>query len=204
MTEGWAASLAHPGGNVTGFFLDIPEMSGKQIQFLKDVKPTLSRVAILGDPRVNELQFEATEAAARTAGLQLQRLPIKSQPEIASMITRAARQGAHGLVALTSPLVNIGLTRVAEAAATHRLPAICGFVPIFAEAGGLLAYGPDFPDLFRRAAGYVAMILKGSKPAELPIQRPSKFDLVVNMKTAKALGLTMPQSLLLRADQIIE
>jgi len=204
VNKGWAASLAHPGRNVTGFFLDIPEMSGKQLQFLKEVKPNLSQVAILGDSQVNQLQFEATEITARNSGLTLHPLAVKSQPEIASAIAGAARKGARALVALTSPLVNIGLKRVAEAAVAHRLPSICGFVPIFAQAGGLLAYGPDFPDLFHRAAGYVAMILKGSKPDELPIQRPTKFNLVINLKTAKALGLTIPQSLLLRADEVIQ
>ena len=123
---------------------------------------------------------------------------------MASAIAGAARQGARALVVLTSPLVNIGLKQVTEAAVAHRLPSICGFVPIFAQAGGLLAYGPDFPDLFQHAADYVAMILRGSKPAELPIQRPSKFDLVINLKTAKMLGLTIPPSLLARADQVIE
>jgi len=204
VTKGWAASLAHPGRNITGFFLDIPEMSGKQLQFLKEVKPNLSQVAILGDSQVNQLQFEATEIAARNSGLTLHPLAVKSQADIASAIAGAARKGARALVALTSPLVNIGLKRVAEAAVAHRLPSICGFVPIFAQAGGLLAYGPDFPDLFHRAAGYVAMILKGSNPDELPIQRPTKFDLVINLKTAKALGLTIPQSVLVRADEVIQ
>jgi putative ABC transport system substrate-binding protein len=200
----WVVSLAHPGSNVTGFFLDIPEMSGKQLQFLKEVKPNLTRVAVLGDPRVNKLQFRATEVAARGGGLTLQSLPVKSQNEISNAIAEAARERAGALVALTSPLVNISLGHIADAALKHRLPAICPFVPIFAQAGGLLAYGPDFPDLFRRAAGYVATILKGTKPSELPVQRPTKFELVINLKTAKALGLTIPPSLLLRADEVIQ
>ena len=107
-------------------------------------------------------------------------------------------------MALSSPLVNNNFRRITDAAVKHRLPAICLFVPGFAEAGGLLAYGPDFHDLFRRAAGYVAAILKGAKPGELPVQRPSKFELVINLKTAKALGLTIPPSLLQRADEVIE
>ncbi len=204
VARGWVASVARPGGNVTGFFLDIPEMSGKQLQFLKELKPNLTRVAVLGDPRVNELQFLATEAAARGAGLTLQLLSVKSPDEIQGAIAEAAQRRAGALVALTSPLVNASLRRIADAAVKHGLPAICPFMPAFAEAGGLLAYGPDFPDLFRRAGGYVAAILKGTKPGDLPIQRPTKFELVINAKTAKVLGLTIPQSLLLRADAVIE
>jgi putative ABC transport system substrate-binding protein len=204
VAKGWAASLAHPGGNVTGFFLDIPEMSGKQLQFLKEVKANVTRVAILGDPRVNELQFQASNAAARDAGLALQPLLVKSSSEIQSAIAKAARQRAEALVALTSPLVNSTLVSIAEAAVKYRLPAICPFMPSFAEAGGLLAYGPDFPDLFRRAGRYVTTILKGTRPRDLPVQRPTKFELVINLKTAKALGLTIPQSLLIRADQVLE
>ncbi len=200
----WVTSLARPGGNVTGFFLDIPEMSGKQLQFLKDAKSNLARVAALGDPRVNELQFRATEAAARGGGLTLLTLPVKSLNEIVAAIAAAVRWRAGALVALSSPLIGVGLGRIADAAIKQRLPTICPFVPHFAQAGGLLAYGPDFHDLFRRAAGYVGAILKGAKPGDLPVQRPSKFELVINLKTAKALGLTIPPSLLLRADQVIE
>lgn len=204
VAKGWAGSLAHPGRNLTGFFLDIPEMSGKQLQFLKEAKPNLARVAVLGDPRVNELQFRATAAAALGAGLTLQPFRVKNPNEIQKAIAEAAHQHASALVALTSPLVNNSLGQIADAAIKHRLPTICPFVPSFAEAGGLLAYGPNFPDLFRRAAGYVATILTGTKPGDLPVQRPTKFNLVINLKTAKVLGLTIPQSLLLRADEIIQ
>ena len=154
VAKGWVASLARPGGNVTGFFLDIPEMSGKQLQLLKEVKPTLARVAVLGTRAVNELQFRATEVAARSGGLTLQPLPIKSLDEIPEAIAAAARQRAGALLVLTSPLIFTSLPRIAEAAIKHRLPAINLFVPFFAEAGGLLAYGPNFRDLFRRAADY--------------------------------------------------
>ena len=204
VAKGWAATLARPGGNFTGFVLDIPEMSGKQLQFLKEVKPNLSRVAVLGDPRVNELQFRATEVAARSGGLMLQSLPVKSVDGMLGAIAEAARQRTGALVVLTSPLVFNNLGRVADAAVKHRLPAICLFAPAFADAGGLIAYGPDLPDLFRRAAGYVVRILRGAKPGDLPVQRPEKFQLVVNLKTARALKLTVPQSLVLRADRVIE
>ena len=200
VARGWVASLARPGGNVTGFFLELPEMSGKQLQFLREVKPELTRVAVLGDPRINELQFRATEAAARGGGLTLQRMPVTSLNEIPGAIAEAARQRSGALLALSSPLIFIN---IAEAAVKYRLPSICLFVPAFAEAGGLLAYGPDFPDLFRRAGGYVGRILKGAKPADLPVQRPTKFELAVNLKTARLLKLTLPQSLVLRADRVI-
>jgi len=204
VAKSWVASLAHPRRNITGFFLDIPEMSGKQLQFLKEIQPGLSRVAILGDPRVNELQFRATEAAARGAGVTFQPTRVTSADEIPGAIAKAAAQRAGGLVALTSPLVNVNMMRIADVALEHRLPSICGFVPSFAEAAGLLAYGPDFPDLFRHAAGYVGAILKGTLPGNLPVQRPTKFQLVINRKSAKVLGLAIPPSLLARADQLIE
>jgi putative ABC transport system substrate-binding protein len=204
VAKGWAATLARPGGNFTGFFLDIPEISGKQLQFLKEIKPVLSRVAVLGDSRVNELQSRATEAAARGAGLTIQAFSVRDIGEVPGAIAEAARQRAGALVVLTSPLVFNNLGRIADAAVKHRLPAICPFAPAFADAGGLIAYGPDITDLFRRAAGYVARILRGAKPGELPVQRPEKFGLVVNLKTARALKLTLPQSLVLRADRVIE
>ena len=204
VAKGWVASVARPGGNVTGFFLDIPELSGKQLQLLKEIKPTLLRVAVLGDLRVNELQFRAAEAAARAGGLAVQSLPVKGLDEIAAAIGDAARQRAGALLVLSSPLLFGNLRHVAEAALKHQLPTINLFVPFFAEAGGLLAYGPAFRDLFRRAADYTARILKGAKPADLPVQRPATFEFVINLKTAKALGLQIQQSLLLRADRVIE
>jgi ABC transporter substrate binding protein len=124
--------------------------------------------------------------------------------QIARSIAQAARQGAGALLAFTSPIVNLNLKPIAAAALEHHLPAICGFVPTFAEAGGLLAYGPDFADLFRRAAGYVVAILKGAAASELPIQRPTKFPLVINLRTARALGLAIPPTMLAHADQVIE
>jgi putative ABC transport system substrate-binding protein len=204
VAKGWVASVARPGGNVTGFFLDIPEMSGKQLQLLQEVNPTLARIAVLGDPRVNELQFRAAEVAARGASLTLQRLPIKSREEVAAAIGDAAHRHTGAILVLSSPLLFNNLRDVAEAAVKHRLPTINLFVPFFAEAGGLLAYGPAFRDLFRSAADYTSRILKGAKPGDLPVQRPTTFELVINLKTAKSLGLTIPPSLLARAVQVIE
>jgi putative ABC transport system substrate-binding protein len=204
VARGWVASLARPGRNVTGYFLDVPEISGKHLQLLQDVRRPLTRVAILGDPRVNELQFRATESVARPAGVTLHMIALTDAGQIAPEIAQAARQGAGALLALTSPMVNLNMKPIAAAALERHLPAICGFVPTFAEAGGLLAYGPDFADLYRRAAGYVVRILNGSTPGELPIQRPIKFPLVINLKTARALGLAIPPTLLARADHVIE
>ena len=204
VAKGWVASLARPGRNTTGVFLDIPEMSGKQLQFLKEIQPGLSRVAVLGDPRINELQFRATAAVARAAAVTFHPSRVTSADEIPRAIAEAAAQRVGGLLALTSPLVNVNMRRIADVALEHRLPSICGFVPSFAEAAGLLAYGPDFPDLFRRAADYVGAILKGTVPGNLPVQRPTKFQLVINRKTAKVLGLAIPPSVLTLADQLIE
>jgi putative ABC transport system substrate-binding protein len=204
VAKGWVVSLARPGRNLTGFFLDIPEMSGKQLQMVQEIRPTMTRVAVLGDPRINELQFRATEAVAGRLGVTLHALSVTEAKQIPGLVTEAARQKAGALVALTSPLVNSNMKPLAVAALTHKLPTVSGFAPSFAEAGGLLAYGPDFPDLFRRAAGHVLEILKGARPGDLPVQRPTKFPLVININTAKALGLTIPQTLLLRADQVIQ
>ena len=204
VAKGWVASLAKPGGNFTGFFLDTPEVSGKQLQFLREIQPGLTRVAVIGDPRVNEPQFRAIEAAARSVGLTLQTVRIKTEDEVASAVDEVARQRAGALVVLTSPLVFGAAPRIANAALKHRLPSICPFSPRFAEAGGLLAYGPDLTDLFRRSAEYVDRILKGAKPADLPIQRPEKFLLVVNLKTARALKLALPAGLVQRSDRVIE
>ncbi|TMB93470.1 MAG: hypothetical protein E6J42_12850, partial [Chloroflexi bacterium] len=188
VARGWVATLPRPGGNITGFFLDIPEMSGKQLQFLRDIKPDLKRVVVLGDPRVNELQFHASEAAGRSVGLAVQVRAVTQLDEIPEALAQAARQRAGALLALTSQLIFAGLARIAEAAVRYHLPASSPFVPAFAEVGGLLAYGPDFPDLYRRGGGYVARILKGVKPTDLPVQRPERFELAVNLATARALS----------------
>jgi putative ABC transport system substrate-binding protein len=148
--------------------------------------------------------LKATEVAAKTAGLTLVALTISSADQIEGRVAEAARQRVAALLALTSPLVTRGIERLADAALKHRLPAICPFAPLFPEAGGLIAYGPNFEELFRRAGGYAARILKGAKVGELPVQRPEKFDLAINLKTARALGLTLPVLLVQRADRVIE
>jgi putative ABC transport system substrate-binding protein len=199
---GWVKSLARPGGNLTGFFLDIPELSGKQLQFLAEALPRLQRVGVLWDAHVATPQFKATEAAARTLRFQLQSLAVRRPEDFAGAFEQARQQQAQALVILSSPLMFVNLPRLGALAVEHRLPAISVF-PQFATAGGLMGYGPNLTDLFRRAAGYVDRILKGASPADLPIQRPAVFALAVNLGTAKALGLTLPQSLIGRADQVI-
>jgi putative ABC transport system substrate-binding protein len=199
---GWVKSLARPGGNLTGFFLDIPELSGKQLQFLAEALPRLQRVGVLWDAHVATAQVKATEAAARTLRFQLQSLAVRRPEDFAGAFEQARQQQAQALVILSSPLMFVNLPRLGALAVEHRLPAISVF-PQFATAGGLMGYGPNLTDLFRRAAGYVDRILKGASPADLPIQRPAVFALAVNLGTAKALGLTLPQSLIGRADQVI-
>jgi putative ABC transport system substrate-binding protein len=203
VASGFVASLARPGGNVTGTFLDLPEFGGKQLQFLKETVPGLVRVAVLWEPETGEPQLRATEQAARVIGITLNALGIRHAEEIRPALERAARERAQALLVLTSPLLSANRRQIVELTQKYRFPTISPFTS-FAEAGALIAYGPSQPEMFRRAAWYVDKILRGAKPRELPVQRPSKFELVINLKTAKALGLTIPPSVLARADQVIE
>jgi len=200
---GWVKTLGRPGGNLTGFFLDIPELSAKEVQLLVEAMPRLQRVAILWDAELSASQFKATESAAHSVKLKPQSLTFRQPEEFATAFGAARDQQAEALIVLSSPSVFIHLKHLADLALKYRLAAISVF-PQFAHAGALMGYGPNLPDLFRRAARYVDQIVKGARPADLPIQRPVAFDLAINLKTAKALGLTIPPSLLLRADHVIE
>jgi putative ABC transport system substrate-binding protein len=200
---GWVKNLARPGGNVTGFFLDLPELSGKLTQILTEALPRLQRVAVLWDASVAASQLKATEGAARAVRLKPQSLPFRQPEDFAASFEAARNQRAQALVLLSPPSVFLNLKRLADLTLQYRLPAICVF-PQFADAGGLMGYGPNVGDLVRQAASYVDRILKGARPADLPIQRPAVFKLAVNLKTAKALGLTIPPSVIGRADQVIE
>jgi putative ABC transport system substrate-binding protein len=202
VAEGWVKSLARPGGNVTGFFLDLPELSGKQLQFLVETMPKLQRVGVVWDSRVSGGQFQATERAAQAANLRVHSLPVRGVGDFEAAFETARRQRAEAVVILSAPSVFNNLKRLAELAEQSRAPAICVF-PQFADAGGLMGYGPTLPELFHQAAGYVDRILKGESPADLPIQRPAIFKLTVNLRTAKALGVTVPPSILTRADNVI-
>jgi putative ABC transport system substrate-binding protein len=201
--SGFVATLARPGGNITGIFLDLPELSGKQLQFLRDAVPGLARVGVMWEQEVGEPQLRATEAAARMIGITLNALGVRRDEEIRPAVERAARARAQALIVLTSPLLAQQSGPIVEVAQQYRLPTISPFTS-FADAGALMAYGPSLPEMFRRAATYVDKILRGARPGELPVERPSKFELTINLKSAKALGLTIPQSLLARADQVIE
>jgi putative ABC transport system substrate-binding protein len=203
VANGWVKSLARPGGNLTGFFLDIPELGGKQIELLKEAVPTVARLAVLWDATIGTVQFGATETAARPSGVTLESFPIRNVEDIKDAIERAARERVHGLVVLTSPLIFNQRSQIADLALRTRLPTISLFNS-FPKVGGLMAYGPSLALMFKRAASYVDRILSGANPGELPIERPSKFELVINLKTAGALGLTVPPTLLARADEVIE
>jgi putative ABC transport system substrate-binding protein len=202
---GLVTSLSRPGGNITGLALLTVELVGKQLQLLKEAVPRLSRVAFLinpGNPGA-ALQRRGAETTARSLRLQFQVLEARRPDELAGAFAAATRERAGAVLLPGDSLFFHQLRQIADLALKSRLPAL--FVPReFAEAGGLVAYGASVHELFRRAATYVDKILKGAKPGDLPVEQPTKFELVINLKTAKALGLTIPQSLLQRADQVIE
>jgi putative ABC transport system substrate-binding protein len=203
--SGLVASLARPGGNVTGLSMMVPEMGGKRLQMRKQVLPGVSRVAILWNAAnpYPALVFRQTEGAARGLGIQLQSLAVRSPGDFHRALEAAARQRAGALLTVEDPLTVGQRTQILDFTAKNRLPAMHGLRE-FVEVGGLMSYGVSLADLRRRAAGYVDKILKGAKPGDLPIEQPTKFELVINLKTAKALGLTIPPSVLQRADQVIE
>jgi putative ABC transport system substrate-binding protein len=202
---GLVASLARPGGNVTGMSNAGPDLSGKRLELLKEVVPGVSRVAVLWNSAnaVIAHQVKETEAAAKVLGIQLQVVGVRGPDDIEGALAVSARGRVGALIVLADFLTVYHRGRIADLAAKNRLPAIYELRE-FVAAGGLMAYGPSLPDMGRRAAIYVDKILKGAKPADLPVEQPTKFELVINMKTAKALGLTIPQSVLLRADHVIE
>lgn len=203
VASGLAESLARPGGNLTGLFLDLPEIAGKLLQFLLEAAPRIRRVAVLWQTPLAETLFHATEAAARSARIGLHSLPIAAQDELDGAMGAARRERAQGLVVLSSPIIFLLRQRIVELTLKYRLPAISLFTT-FPQIGLLMAYGPNFVDMYRRCGVYAARVLQGAKPATLPIERPSRFEMIVNVKTAKALGLTLPQSLRARADQLIQ
>ena len=202
VASGYAASLSRPGGNVTGLFLD-QGLTGKWLEMMTSVAPG-QRIALLWDPNTGPWQLAAAKAAAEKLGAELHVVEIRGAADLEQALSASVKTGSRALVMLSSPLFDtLGARRVAEFTLKHHLPAISLFRS-FPASGGLMSYGPDLPDLFRRAATYVDKILKGAKPADLPVEQPTKFELVINLKTAKALGLTIPPSLLQRADQVIE
>jgi putative ABC transport system substrate-binding protein len=199
---GLVASLARPGGNITGLAVPTPEIAGKRLQLLREVAPTGARIAVLSDPS-SAADLRGTEAAARALGVQLQVLEVRSGGELDRAFTAIVRERAAGIIILPSTTTFAYRAPIAQLAAKHRLPT-SAWARELTEAGCLMSYGASQPDVARRAAYFVDKILKGAKPADLPVEQPTKFELVINMKTAKALGLTIPPSLLARADQITE
>jgi ABC-type uncharacterized transport system substrate-binding protein len=200
---GLVPSLGRPGGNITGLATTAADFAGKRLELLKAIVPKLKRVAVLWHPAnpTNPIQLKGAQVAARTLGVQLEPVSVQG-PSDFDAAGKAVR-GTGGLLLLESPLFTTHRARLAELAARSRLPAIYGQRE-YVEVGGLMSYGTHFHDLYRRAAPYVDKILKGAKPADLPVEQPTKFELVINLKTAKALGLTIAPSVLARADEIIE
>jgi putative tryptophan/tyrosine transport system substrate-binding protein len=203
--SGLVASLARPGGNVTGLTIMDPDLVGKQLQLLTEVVPKVSRVALLRHPDnpASAAQLREAEAAARVLGVRLQILEARNPQEINRAFAAMTRERAGALLIIADALFGNQRRQIIELAATRRLPSILGG-GAYAEDGGLMSYGPNYLDLERRAATFVDKILKGAKPGDLPVAQPTKFELVINIKTAKAIGLTIPQPLLQRADQIID
>ena len=206
IASGFAASLGHPGGNITGFTLANTAMGGKCVQLLKEIAPRTERVALLFDPAIAPpLQFfmPSVQAAASSLAIQTSAAPVHAKDEIEGVIAAQARDPGGGLILMPSAFNVTNRELISALAARYGVPAISVFRS-FADSGGLMAYGGDFAEEFRQAAGYIDRILKGEKPADLPLQAPTKFELVINLKTAKALGLVVPNTMLIAADEVIE
>jgi putative ABC transport system substrate-binding protein len=202
---GLVSSLARPGGNITGLSLMVPDLDGKRLELLKEAFPSVARVAFLWNPSGSRgnLALTVMEAAAKALVLKLLSLEVRSLDDFESAFARAKKERAQELITTTGGLINTQQRRVLDFAAKNRLPAIYHYSE-FVEAGGLMSYGPDNTDLWRRAAVYVDKILKGAKPADLPVQQATKFEFIINLKAAKQIGLTIPPNMLERADKVIK
>ena len=207
VASGVVASLSQPGGNVTGLVLEEFESTVKWLDLVKQIAPRASRIGWLEVPGIEQVEVAEVwrrkeDGAARSLGLAIHRVIVGGPNDLAQAFDDLRRQGVHAVIVPNTSLLNPRGGQIASLAAKHQLPTIGA--PVFARAGGLLAYGPDVPDMYRRAAGYVDKILKGAAPANLPMEGPTKFEMIVNLKAARALGLAIPPDLLARADQIIE
>jgi putative ABC transport system substrate-binding protein len=202
VASGFASTLGHPGGNLTGLFLDLPEFGGKQLEILREALPALSHVIVLWDRSMDRAPLSGIETAARALHLRLSVREVDDDSALPAIFEDATARRVGAVIAMQSPRLFAYRFQIVKLAAEARLPVMGMFVN-FAEAGALLSYGPNVVDMCSRPSEYVDRILKGMKPGDLPIQRPQKFDFVLNMRTAKALHLTIPQSILARADQVI-
>jgi ABC-type uncharacterized transport system substrate-binding protein len=203
--NGFVGSLARPGGNITGLSTYYPEISGKQLELLREIVPRLSRVAVLGNTAVpgNAQALRETERAAGAFGVKLQYLDVREPQDFENVFREASKGRAGAVLVLSSPVATSQRAQIAELAVKSRLPAMYPD-SLFTDAGGLMFYGVSITDLYRRAATYVDKILKGAKPADLPVEQPRKFEFVINLKTAKQIGLTIPPNVLVRADKVIK
>jgi ABC-type uncharacterized transport system substrate-binding protein len=200
---GLVPSLARPGGNITGVTFVSSELAAKRLQFLMEAAPRISRVAVLWNPDHIDPEYAETAAAGRTLGIRVQSLEVRTLDDLEGAFQAADSGRAEAIIVVSSRLTTLGRQRIIELATRRRLPIVAGWGP-WPQGGALLSYGPDVDAGVRRAATYVDRILKGASPGTLAVEQPTKFDLVINLKTAKALGLTIPPSLLARADQVIE
>ena len=205
VAAGFVDSLARPGGNATGFMTFEYNLSGKWLELLKEIAPGVTRAAVLRDPTVitGASQFAAIQAVAPSLRVEVNPINLRDAGEIEHAVTAFARSSNGGLIVTTGGLAQLHRDLIITLAARHKLPAVY-YERFFVAGGGLLSYGADYIDQYRQAAGYVDRILRGEKPADLPVQAPTKYELVINLKTAKALGLTVPDTLLARADEVIE
>jgi putative ABC transport system substrate-binding protein len=205
VADGLVQSFAHPGGNITGFTVLEPSVGAKLLGLLKEIAPHVSRIAIVFDPgnTGNRQRFESAAAAAQKFAVEVVAAPVRASAEIEAAIMQIGRERGHGMIVPPDPFTNTHRKLIVELAAHYRLPTVYALRAAAAE-GGLMSYGFDIPDLFRQAAAYADRILKGEKPADLPVQQPTKFELVINLKTAKTLGLTVPLTLQASADEVIE
>src|SRR5215831_38530 len=202
--SGFVASLARPGGNITGLSTLFPEMSGKQLELLKEIVPTLSRVAVIGNATQpgNPQALREINLTADALGVQVQYLEVRGPKDIETAFREASKEHADAVLVLSTTILYFNRRQVSELAVKSRLPTIYGR-PEYVDEGGLVYYGPSYTDLYRRVAVYVDKILKGAKPADLPVEQPTKFEFIINLKAAKQIGLTIPPNVLVRADKVI-
>jgi putative tryptophan/tyrosine transport system substrate-binding protein len=203
IASGFVTTLAAPGGNITGLFLDLPSLAGKWLQLVREVAPDAQRIAILWDANTGEYQLRAMSDAAKAMSMDLRVIEFRNAMGMENALTAGLKEGPQALIQLGSPLINQLANRIADISATHRIPAISPF-RAFSDSGGVMSYGPVLSVWYRRLGRYVSTILKGAKPAAMPVERPTNFEFIVNLKAATAMGVKIPLGMLLRADEVIE